>query len=276
MANLFGGGGREAILSAVAEVCTRGETVSFKLREGGAGYLGLASPIEAETDRVGVVILLTEEPQSDDRLMDFQGEIAEPIDEAMNCLDELLEQTGGRRSEHHRSLVERGISALERARKWNDELHATVTGGGRRAAEGASLDPARSVRQVAQRISEDFASVGAELQLLAPTQMRSAAGDADMIETALAKLIRHRLSDAREGDVICLSAREVGEGDDLGVLFSVVDQPEGVLEGESVDSDAEPRAVRSTVSALDGLICTVEDHVAGRVTSIRLPLAPGP
>jgi hypothetical protein len=240
------------------------------------GYLGLASPIEAETDRVGVVILLTEEPGSDDRLMDFQSEIAEPIDEAMVCFEELLEQTGGRRSERHRGLVERGVSALERARKWNDELHAAVSGSGRRGADGATLDPARSVRQVGQRVVEEFTGAGVDLQLLAPTQLKTAAGDADMFETALTKLLRHRLSDARSGDVICLSARDVGEGDEGAVLFSVVDQlDKAPQKDDTIGSEREPRAVRTTVGALGGSICTLDESGIGRVTSIRLPTAPG-
>ena len=60
LAALFAGGGREAILAAVASVCTEGRTVNFRLREDGAGYLAVASPIQAEGNQVGVVILLTD------------------------------------------------------------------------------------------------------------------------------------------------------------------------------------------------------------------------
>ena len=35
------------MLAAVAEVCSKGESVKFRLREEGAGYLAVASPIEA-------------------------------------------------------------------------------------------------------------------------------------------------------------------------------------------------------------------------------------
>ena len=79
LAELFEGGGREAILGAVASVCSRGETVNFRLREGGGSFLGLASPIVAEDDRVGVVILLTHEPAADERLFAIQSEIAQRI-----------------------------------------------------------------------------------------------------------------------------------------------------------------------------------------------------
>ena len=53
-AELFQGGGREAFLMAVAQVCETGETVRFRLREDGRGYIGVASPIEAADDRLRV------------------------------------------------------------------------------------------------------------------------------------------------------------------------------------------------------------------------------
>jgi hypothetical protein len=281
LAALFGGGGREAILSAVAEVCSRGESVQFKLREAGIAYLGLASPIEAEEDRVGVVILLTHEPKSDERLLAYQAEVSEPLDEACQALEELIEETGGRRAERHRVVVERGLAALERARKWNDALHGVLCGRGGRAAEGASLDPIKVVREVVARLDTDLGSSGVELQLLCPNTMVPAAGDAAMLETALIRLIRHRIADAPPNAVITLSARAVAEGNSTGLLFAVVDQPcSAVAVASALDDEAdeakesEPRAVRGAVVALGGQICTLEEGGAGRVTLIRLEAAP--
>jgi len=277
LALLFEGGAREAILGAVAEVCSRGETVSFKLREGTGAYLGLASPIEADRDRVGVVILLTEEPGVDERLIAFQAEIAEPLDEAMQALDELLEQTGGRRAERYRSLVERGIGALERARKWNDEMHRMLCGRGRDAVVG-SLDPVRVVRQVVGRVAAELEGSPVRLRLLAPAQLLAARGDPAMLETALTKLLRHRAADPQQGGTITLSARACGEGGTGAVVFSVVDRPAQsslAAQGEA-GSDAaepEPRAVRATVAALGGRVRTLTDPVVGRVTSIELDAA---
>ncbi len=281
LAALFSGGGREAILSAVAEVCRRGQSIQFKLREGGVAYLGLASPIEAEEDRVGVVILLTHEPKADDRLLAYQAEVSEPLDEACQALEELIEQTGGRRAERHRVVVERGLSALERARKWNDELHAVLCGHGGRGAEGVSLDPLKVVHQVAARLETEFSDERVELQLLAPNVLPAAAGDATMLETALIRLIRHRLADAPRGGVITLSARHVIEPKSDAVLFATVDWPRpDELVAEALDeeggevAEAEPKAVRGTVAALGGQICTLDEGDAGRVTLIRLEVAP--
>jgi len=279
LAQLFEGGGREAILGAVAEVCSRGETVRFKLKEAAGAWLGLASPIEADADRVGVVILLTEEPGFDERLLAFQGEVAEPIDEAMQALDELLEQTGGRRAERYRSLVERGIGALERARKWNDEMHRMLCGRGRPAAVDASLDPVRVVRQVVARLSAELEDAPVSLRLLAPAQLQAARGDAAMLETALTRLVRHRAADPQQGAVLTLSARASGQGESATVVFSLVDRPSMPSpdeDGETVTADPvdpEPRAVRATVAALGGRLQTWSDPTVGRVTTIELGAA---
>lgn len=278
LAQLFEGGGREAILRAVAQVCARGETVRFKLKEGSAAYLGLASPIEADDDRVGVVILLTDEPAVDERLLAFQGEIGEPIEEAVQALDELLEQTGGRRAERYRALVERGLAALERARKWNDEMHRMLCGRGRDASVDASLDPVRVVRQVVGRLATELEDTPITLRLLAPARLLPARGDAAMLETALTRLVRHRAAEPQQGDVITLSARARGEGEQAKLVFSVVDRPgtpvrETAGEGAGEAADPEPRAVRATVAALGGRLRTLDDPVIGRVTTIELAAA---
>ncbi|MBW2383419.1 MAG: PAS domain-containing protein [Deltaproteobacteria bacterium] len=279
LAQLFSGGGREAILGAVAEVCTRGETVSFRLKEGDAAYLGLCSPIEAELDRVGVVILLTDEPDLDQRLLVFQGEIAEPLDDIADAMEELLEQTGGRRRERYRVLVERGMSALERARKWNEELHGALCGRTTSSSSSASLDPVKVVRQVVGRVSAELEESEVGVQLLAPAQLVAARGDASMLESALMRLVRHRAAEAQLDGRITLSARLVGEGEGRGVLFSVIDRPAATESAASEAEDGEgsepePRVVRATVAALGGRICTLEEPSVGRVTAIRLGLAP--
>jgi PAS domain-containing protein len=136
MAAVISGGGREAMLSAVAEVCDTGSTVRFRIRDDGHGYIGVASPIQAPSDapvdpdgdRLGVVILLLDEPEMDARLASVQQEIQEPLEEALSCLDQLIEQTGGRRDETFRSSVERGMGALVRARKWAAELTEALKG----------------------------------------------------------------------------------------------------------------------------------------------------
>jgi nitrogen-specific signal transduction histidine kinase len=138
LASLFEGGGREAVLRAVASVCARGETSRFHLREGEDGYSAIASPIVTDQGRVGVVILLTQEPANERRVTAFHRDVQEPLDDLTRCLAELAEQTGGRRSERYRQVLDDGARALGEIRKRADSL---LDGRASRSAPGG---PARS------------------------------------------------------------------------------------------------------------------------------------
>jgi PAS domain-containing protein len=127
LATLFQGGAREAVLRAVADVCGGAGPVRFPLREGGCGYWAVASPISAESDRVGVVILMTVELSSDRRLIECANEIQEPIEELTRCLGEFAEQVGGRRAERYRLMLEDVANAVEVLRKGADELQSLLS-----------------------------------------------------------------------------------------------------------------------------------------------------
>lgn len=132
LSNLFAGGGREAVLRAVAGVCDGENSVRFRLREGATGYLALASPIVAEDDRVGVVILLTEEPEGEERVAAFHREIQEPLEDLTRCLVELAEQTGGRRNQRYKNLLDEGVRALGGLRKRAEDVQGQLKGRGGR------------------------------------------------------------------------------------------------------------------------------------------------
>ena len=274
LAALFAGGGREAILKAVAEVCDRGEPVHFRLRENERGYLAVASPIEVDRNRVGVLILFTDEPVVNERLLTFHRVIQEPLEEIQECLEQLIEQTGGRRSEYFRSVVERGLGALVRARKWSDELHTVLTGRLSGALDAAHLDPVRVVREVVSRVSEEFERAGAELDLLVPAQLPAACGEAALLETALERLLRQSLSEADHGTCFALSARRMGSGEARAMLISVVRLlPESSVEADcGQDELPESEAVQEAVAALGGRTVTLSVAGVGRVTALRLKL----
>jgi PAS domain S-box-containing protein len=128
LASLFEGGGREGVLDAVARVCGGAPPARFRLREGDKGYVVLASAVEAEGGRVGVVLLLTEEPSVDPRLHGLRREVLEPLDELGNCLLQFSEQTGGRRDERFRLLVADAVRALARVKKWAENLAGSSAG----------------------------------------------------------------------------------------------------------------------------------------------------
>jgi PAS domain S-box-containing protein len=280
MATLFAGGGREVLLAAVAEVCANGATARFRMREDGTGYVGVCSPIEAAAkapgDRVGVVVLLCDEPEVDARLLAVQQEIQEPLDEALGCLDQLIEQTGGRRNEASRGAVERGLGAVARARKWSDELAAALRGRPGNVSADATLDPVRVLRQAAVRVGPQFADAGIGLNLLVPAQLPSARGDEDMLEMALVRLLRLRMAKAEPNSSLMLAARPMGRDALRAILISVVDQPRRTSGSGKEDADErEPRSLRDAVELLGGRVHTINIPEAGRATAVRLPIAVG-
>ena len=79
LAMVFGGGAREVVLTATAQVLQRGQPSRIQIREAGHAYTGLCSPIEAEDDRVGVVMVMLEEHSSEEHLTSLADELGEPL-----------------------------------------------------------------------------------------------------------------------------------------------------------------------------------------------------
>jgi hypothetical protein len=274
LAELFEGGGREAILGAVASVCSGGKTVKFMLKEAEGAYLGLASPIVAEDDSVGVVILLTEEPPPDARLVAIQSEIREPLDQAERAFQEILVQIGGRRDNRYRVLVERGMAGLERAKKWNAELYGLLVSRAQPRGKPAErrIDPVKVTRVVAERLADEMAEAGVGLQMLVPVGLDAASGDPTRLESTLTWLLRDRLASALPGALLTLSARQVTAGKSQGVLFSVIGESSATDLDTTTDAEAPraPRALAEAVVELGGRLCALDDFVLGGVTSIYL------
>ncbi len=269
---LFEGGVREAVLRAVVECCEQGRTVRFRLRHGGVAYAAVASPILAEDARVGVVILLVESSAVEERLIALQREILEPVGELRRVLDELLEQTGGRRDERFRTLIEDGARALARAQKWCDELSALNAGPPATSRPGASFDALRVVHDAAARMRGEFVALGTPLELLAPAQLPRARGDGSRFEQALVRLLQERLRAARQSPAVTLAARAVGRGEARSIVISICEAP--AAEGSAPDpGEPVPALVMEIVRELEGEIRTVADPLMGRTTAIRLDLA---
>jgi len=128
LAGLFEGGAREAVLRAVAAVFDVGEAVRFRLRMNGVGYAALASSIRSNEKGVGVLILLSEELESESRVLALHREIHEPLDEITRCLAELSEATGGVRSSRYRRAVDDGLRAIGAVRKYAEEIQKIFDG----------------------------------------------------------------------------------------------------------------------------------------------------
>jgi len=271
---LFEGGVREAVLRAVVECCEQGRTVRFRLRHGGIAYAAVASPIVAEDARVGVVILLVESSAAEERLIALQREISEPVGELRRVLDELLEQTGGRRDERYRSLIEDGARAVGRMQKWCDELTSLIAGSPASARHETSFDALRVVQDAASRMRGDFAARGIDLEVLLPAQLPRVRGDGSRVEQALVRLLQERLSTASESPAVTLAARPVGRGDTRSIVFSICAAPAGGDRAKQGSPEPVPAIVMEIVRELGGEIRTIADPLMGHTTAIRLDIKP--
>ena len=270
LAELFEGGGREAVLRAVAEVCERGESVRFPLRERGAGFQVVVSPIVADEARVGAVILLKEEVEGVERLLALQREIADPLADLEATLQSLHEQTGGRRSLQHRADLEDALRALARVRKWCDELGDTLAGKGAAAAAGR-FDPAPVVRQVARHL-EARASGGPSVELLAPASLPLARGDGAKVEAVLLRAALDRLDASPAPAALTLAARCVGRDAGRALLVSLTER---FGRGQAPAPLRDAPLVAEVLAACGGALHVTTDPVLGRVTLLRFPLANG-
>jgi len=130
LANLFDGGGREAVLSAVAEVCGDSDCRSkrFGLLVSDRAYRALVSAVEAEGGRVGMILVLTPESASESRVHAFRREILGPLDELSACLATLAERVGGPGHDAQQLALADGVRSVERMRKWAGAVAASLQG----------------------------------------------------------------------------------------------------------------------------------------------------
>ena len=265
LAAVFGGGAREVMLKATAEVLQRGQAARLQLREGGFGYAGLASPIEAEDDRVGVVMVLLEEQSNEEYLTALADEISDPLADALDTFQSLSIGLNEKASEDQHAQLDRGLESLETAKKWLSELQVAVRGG---KPQQGRFDVSASVQRVAERAQKD--SDMSDLQVLMSPNLPRVAGTPVVFERVLTQLLRERVRESAEGKNITLLARSLGSEQMRGVLVSVVDHPDV---DRRTSSGHPPEAVQHGMTSIGGESICVEDSVAGRVTSLRLAIA---
>jgi nitrogen-specific signal transduction histidine kinase len=276
LATLFEGGAREAVLRSVAEACDDAKTVRVRIRHGGTAFMVIVSPITAEGAAVGVVLLLVESAATDERFLALYREISEPLDGLTRLLDEMLEQTGGRRSERYRTLVEEGIRALSRVRKWAEELQRLHSGRSASRPAPSRFDAVAVLRNVAERVKSDLAGKGVHLELLVPARLPEVAGDAGRLELALTHLLRHRLGRVPEGSAITVAARTAGRGGSASLVISVVDMGEPGARpapGHDAPDASEPPIVEELLAEFGAEARTTDAPTGGRTTAIRLAVA---
>jgi PAS domain-containing protein len=266
LAMVFGGGAREVVLTATARVLQRGQSARLQIREGGFGYAGLASPIEAEDDRVGVVMVLLEEQTSEEQLTGLADEVGEPLAEALQSFHTLSESLGDGLSPKHQMVFEHGLHALETAQKWLRELHVALRGG---KAQSGRFDVGSSIQRVSERVRYEIES-DVDLEVLMSPNLPRVSGTTVVFERLLSQLIRRRIEEARAGQPLTVLARALGGNEPTGVLVSVVDVPDP---NRRLATGHPPDGVQQGIASLGGEVACVEDSSLGRVTSLRLAIA---
>lgn len=273
LAELFEGGAREAVLRAVVVACTQGESVRFRLREGAVGYSAVASPIQAQGERVGVVILLKEEVEGLERVLALHREMERPLDELAQTLQQLSELSSGARDARLRTLLGDAQQALGRLRKGADEVHALLTGGGGPSGRGVaagpggakSFEPTALLHRIAARAERGQSGTGAAIEVLATPGLPSLPGDPRRIEALLARLVESRLAAGGALDRLVLSARVVGAGAQRALLVSL-------CELGAAGSAPDAAHLCEAAAALGADLRSVAQPRLGRATTLRLRL----
>ena len=266
LAMVFGGGAREAVLSATASVLEGGRAARLQLREAGHGYTGLASPIDAEDDRVGVIMVLLEEPSNEDQLGGLVEEVAAPLGEALDSIQAASSELQAVLTQRQHDLLEGSRGSLEEARKWLQELQRAIRGGKR--AQGR-FDVAGVILRVADRLRQELGEE-LDLEVLMPPDLPRIVGTPVVLERLLNQLVRLRHGESRAGEPLTLLARRLEGERASSVLVSVVDRPDA---SRRQGTGHPPEMLQQALLALGGESICVEDSLIGRVTSMRLAVA---
>jgi hypothetical protein len=228
----------------------------------------LASPIEAEDDRVGVVMVLLEEQSNEDDLTGLAEEIGEPIAAAMQSLQALSQSVDNRLTDDQRAMFERGLRSIETAQKWLRELQVAIRGGKPRQGR---FDITNSILRVAERLKNE-SQTKLDLEVLMPPNLPRVAGTTVVFERLLTQLVRERIGEAKSDEPLTILARSLGGENSRGVLVSLVDIPDADRRNAS---GHPPEAVQQGMASMGGEVICVEDSRVGRVTTMRLAVANG-
>jgi nitrogen-specific signal transduction histidine kinase len=266
LAMVFGGGAREVVLGATAEVLQRGQSARLQIREGDFAYVGLASPIEAEDDRVGVVMVLLEEQSNEEYVTGLADEISEPIADVVQVIQMLSLSFENQLRDDQKVLLDRGLRSAESAQKWLRELQVATRGG---KPKQGRFDVGNSIHRVVDRLSNDM-ECQIDFEVLMPPNLPRVSGTSAVFERLLTQLVRHRVDEAKPGEPLTILARTLGGDQPRAVVVSLVDLPDS---NRRSATGFPPDIVQQGMASMGGEVICVEDSTAGRVTLMRLPVA---
>ena len=269
LAELFDGGAREAVLRGVVAACEERATARFRMRVGDVGYAAVASPIETSGQAVGVLILFKEELGDAERLLQLQREMQSALDELGGTLDALLEQTGGRRNPQHRALVEDGVRAVMRLRKWSEEMEATIAG--RPSAQSRErIAPADLLKRIAERAARVAEGVGSSVALLSPGTLPELIADEARLSGLLQRMLEARLQAEPPPEILTIGARLAGRASQRALILSLTELRAGGYAAPFPDG----AVVDEALAALGAKRHCIASAKLGRASIVRIPLEP--
>jgi hypothetical protein len=272
LAELFEGGAREAVLRAVMSACRQGESVRFRLREGAVGFSAVASPIEAQGEQVGVVVLLKEEVEGVERILGLHRQMEQPLDDLAHALEGLVEQV---RDARPRALLDDALRSLARVRKAADEVHGVLTGGPAPPTEAKPsraqrrFDPGGLLHRVAGRMARAFETGPTRLEVVARPALPPLACDEHRLESLLQRLLEARLAQDPAPERVLLGARVAGSGAASTLLISLSELGRAGFAERFADAPVEREEAAALAAELHG----VAHPELGRVTLLRLRVA---
>jgi len=260
LAELFEGGDRESVLAAVAATCARGQSVRFRIRHHERGFQVLASPIAVDGQRVGSVLLLTEDRLETEGLHRVQRELGGAVEQLTGALDRLArpdaELAEGERSDWAAS----GRAALADCRRAANNLGRLAEGQDRSHDREAMIDPARVLRDAVAGVTYEMAESGVSIDVLLAADLPLVRGDGKRFQEALEALLRVRITQAV--DWLTLGARTVDEDGAKQVVVTLTDPGRG---------DPAPPMVADSVAALGGTLEVKAFDGGHCATIVRLP-----
>lgn len=266
LAMVFGGGARESVLSVTASVLERGEAARMQIREAGVGFVGLASPIDAEDDRVGVIMVLLEEASNEEHLSMMIEEISAPLAGSIKELQALAPPIAARVNESQNKKYAKAIEALEEAQNALRELHLVVRGG---KPKHGHFDVSAAVLRVVDRVGREHGH-GVDLQVLMPPNLPRVVGTGPGFERLMSSLVRQRMDEGKDDQTLTVLARRLGGEQGSAVLVSLVDVPDPT---RRQGTGLPPESLQHGMTAMGGEAICVEDSMLGRVTSMRFTVA---
>jgi len=264
LAELFEGGDREAVLGAVAATCARGQSVRFRIRHQERGFQVLASPIAVDGQRVGSVLLLTEDLLETESLHRVRRELGGAVEQLEGSLERLARADGQLADGERDDCAAGARTALAECRRAVANLGRLADGQARQRSQDAVLDPGRVVRDALAGVAYEMAERGVSVDMLLAPDLPLVRGDGKRLQEALEALLRARLTQAPSW--ITLGARAEEEDGATSVVVTLTD-PEPASPG---GADAPP-AVVDAVTALGGALDVSSVDDGRRTTRLRLP-----